>query len=515
VFSLHAPIRAAVLAAAATCLVPAAAGAASVSLQPAAGPAGSATMLRGAGLARGRAVMITAPGISMRVVTDRSGAFRAPIRVARGARGWWAVATRLGRVRVVNRFRVGEAGRAGEVAAPGGARLRWTSVGRGAVRLRAAGLPRRRAVTVSLGARRLASGRSTTAGRFAATLPASARGNAVLRAGRVRLPFTLAAADGARPVDGQTASGSAAGKLPSLPAVPGAQAPAPGAGGAQPGDLAFPIRAAFYYPWFPQGWNQQGMNPFTHYHPSLGYYDSGDPAVIARHLDDFSYGHIQVGISSWWGQGHWTDNNFAKVLSVTHSTGSPVRWAVYYEQEGFGDPSVAQLTSDLVYLRDHYASDPSYLKMGGRFVVFAYGDANDGCAMADRWRAANAGVGAFLVLKVFPGYQTCPAQPDGWHQYAPANREQSQAGSSFTVSPGFWLATDSAPRLARDPACFRRAVRDMVASGAPWQLVTTFDEWGEGTSVEPAQEWASASGHGAYLDALHDDGAGAAASSPC
>jgi hypothetical protein len=47
----------------------------------------------------------------------------------------------------------------------------------------------------------------------------------------------------------------------------------------------------------------------------------------------------------------------------------------------------------------------------------------------------------------------------------------------------------------------------MVASHEPWQLVTTFNEWGEGTAVESATEWASPSGYGAYLDALHNDGA--------
>ena len=46
----------------------------------------------------------------------------------------------------------------------------------------------------------------------------------------------------------------------------------------------------------------------------------------------------------------------------------------------------------------------------------------------------------------------------------------------------------------------------MVASNEPWQLVTTFNEWGEGTIVESAQEWATASGYGQYLDALHDNG---------
>jgi hypothetical protein len=43
----------------------------------------------------------------------------------------------------------------------------------------------------------------------------------------------------------------------------------------------------------------------------------------------------------------------------------------------------------------------------------------------------------------------------------------------------------------------------MVRSHARWQLVTTFNEWLEGTAVESAREWATRSGEGAYLDALH------------
>ncbi len=46
----------------------------------------------------------------------------------------------------------------------------------------------------------------------------------------------------------------------------------------------------------------------------------------------------------------------------------------------------------------------------------------------------------------------------------------------------------------------------MVASNEKWQLVATFNEWGEGTIVESAQQWASASGYGQYLDALHNNG---------
>ena len=69
-----------------------------------------------------------------------------------------------------------------------------------------------------------------------------------------------------------------------------------------------------------------------------------------------------------------------------------------------------------------YGNNPSYLRVGGRFVVFVYADATDACGMVDRWTQANAGINAYLVLKVFPGYRTCTNQPDSWHQYAPQPR---------------------------------------------------------------------------------------------
>ncbi|HXD09165.1 MAG TPA: DNRLRE domain-containing protein, partial [Anaerolineales bacterium] len=120
------------------------------------------------------------------------------------------------------------------------------------------------------------------------------------------------------------------------------------------------------------------------------------------------------------------------------------------------------------------------------------------------WKQANT-VGAYLVLKVFSGYRTCVSQPDSWHQYSPAVATDSQKGYSYAIAPGFWQKGLSV-RLARDLTRWNQNVRDMVASGAPFQLVTTFNEWGEGTSVEGATEWASSSGYGAYLDALHNNG---------
>ncbi|MEP6753145.1 MAG: hypothetical protein ABI959_10410 [Candidatus Dormiibacterota bacterium] len=264
--------------------------------------------------------------------------------------------------------------------------------------------------------------------------------------------------------------------------------------------VTLPIRAAFYYPWFPEAWKQQGLDPFTRYHPSLGYYAT-DPATVRVHIRAMQYANIRAGIASWWGQGSATDDRIPMLLQAANVTG--FEWALYYEPESQGDPPAPQIAADLEYIRSHYSHQPGYLRVEGRPVLFVYADGADGCGMSARWKQANT-LGFYVALKVFPGFRACASQPDGWHQYAPAGAADSQPGFSFTISPAFWKATERAPRLARDPSRWAKSVAAMVASKAPWQLVTTFNEWGEGTSIESAVEWQSASGYGSYVDVLHD-----------
>lgn len=268
-----------------------------------------------------------------------------------------------------------------------------------------------------------------------------------------------------------------------------------------PPSSANPVRATFYYPWFPEAWKQSGMDPYTHYHPSAGLYDESSPTVVAAQIAAMQYGKISVGIASWWGQGSRTDARIPLLLSTAAATG--FKWSIYYEAEGSSDPSVAQISSDLAYINSHYGSNPSFYRINGRPVIFVYAQPTDACGMASRWAQANPSHADYIVLKVFPGFAGCSSQPDQWHQYSPAVSEDHQAGRSFSISPGFWLATSSV-RLARNTARWQQQVSDMVASREPWQLVTTFNEWGEGTAVESATEWASSSGYGTYLDALHN-----------
>jgi hypothetical protein len=281
--------------------------------------------------------------------------------------------------------------------------------------------------------------------------------------------------------------------LPTATLIPPTLTPTPASTPIVDVQPSFPIRAVFYYGWFPEAWNQQGFNPFTRYTPTLGFYDGSSPAVLAQHVSWMQYAQMEVGIASWWGQDSQTNARMPALLDAAGS--GTFRWTLYYEPEGSGNPSSAQIQADLSYIKGNYGMQPAYLRVGGRPVIFVYDNAGD-CATVDRWLAGNT-ENFYLVLKVFVGYRSCANQPDSWHQYAPAVARDRQVGYSYSISPGFWRPDEAAPRLARDLTRWASDVAAMSASGEPWQLVTTFNEWGEGTSIEPALEWGTS-----YLDVL-------------
>jgi hypothetical protein len=263
-----------------------------------------------------------------------------------------------------------------------------------------------------------------------------------------------------------------------------------------------PVRIAAYYPWFPEGWTYAGEDPFTHYTPTIGFYDAGDPQVIAKQIRAMRWGNIQAATYSWWGRDSQTDRRLADHLAAGARAG--FRWAVYYEAEGYGDPSVDDIRADLTYLRDTYAASPGYLKIDNRFVVFVYGDADDGagCEVAQRWSQANT-VGAYVVHRSFSGYSGCTAYADGWHPYSAHKYEFDLGRYAYAISPGFYFAKDSAPSRVRNLRTWARSVRRMTASPAQFHYVISFNEWGEGTAIESASQWSSRSGFGRYLDVLH------------
>jgi hypothetical protein len=106
------------------------------------------------------------------------------------------------------------------------------------------------------------------------------------------------------------------------------------------------------------------------------------------------YGGIDVGIASWRGVGSPEDLKIPTLLTQAEGTG--FTWAFYYEAEGSGDPTDAQLQADIDYLVTTYGNYEAVAKIDGRIVIFVY-SADDDCEVVERWNRANT-ANAYLVM---------------------------------------------------------------------------------------------------------------------
>lgn len=239
------------------------------------------------------------------------------------------------------------------------------------------------------------------------------------------------------------------------------------------------IRAAFVYAWYPEQWTGAGHR----YTSTLGEYESGDPSVISAHINQLQYAKIDAGIYSWWGRNSATDQRFPAYLDVAESKN--FKWAVYYEMDFTGTRSPGDIWWDLMYLKDTYFNRASYLHVDGKPVLFIYSPGGT-CDTVAKWKAL--GTGLYLSMTDVANWWTCNVL-DSWHPYRPASRvAATYAGSTLyamSVSAGFWAAWEDTPRLSRDFTAWEQSVGAVQQWNPPWQLYY-FNEFGEGTNIEPS-----------------------------
>jgi cell division septation protein DedD len=278
-----------------------------------------------------------------------------------------------------------------------------------------------------------------------------------------------------------------------------------------------PFYGTFFYLWYQQPntdgawnyWNDYGKSPprswFSHYLPDyrVGVFDPATELYSSVNYDVFKWqvsklaeARQEVAIASWWGPGTKEDAALQTIVNTymlrADNPYPDLRWCIYYEQEGYADEDVDTLVANLEYIKNTVAGSRAYLKVDGKPVIFVYAGANDTPGtMTQRWKQANNRLDNYfcLVLKIYPGFSADVNQPDSWHEYAPARRGDIYGSYSAFVSPGFWLDDGrSSPRLLRSLSEFETAVIRMVNADVTWKLVETWNEWGEGTAVEPGDQ---------------------------
>jgi hypothetical protein len=269
----------------------------------------------------------------------------------------------------------------------------------------------------------------------------------------------------------------------------------------------------FYYPWYGsptvygsyRHWQQGGHTPpldiGSNYYPVAGAYDSGDRDAVDRQLAWIRSAGVGVIIYSWWGRGSYEDGLAAGVLSEAAKYGIRVAWHI----EPYDGRTAASVVSDIEYIDSTYGSSPAFFRdaaHGNRPAFYVF----DSLAIGD-WSALDQVNTANIVLTQttdtsktahFNGMYTydvlAGATAGGWSGVG-AYCQQHGLIWAPSVGPGYLddraVPGNTTPTLDRNNGAtydqeWTNAITPSIGGSPNWVTITSFNEWHEGSQVEPA-----------------------------
>jgi glycoprotein endo-alpha-1,2-mannosidase len=287
--------------------------------------------------------------------------------------------------------------------------------------------------------------------------------------------------------------------------------------------------AAFYYPWYGNPtvdrawihWDLPTIHPpkdiSSDYYPALGAYSSNDPQVVAQHMTWLRQAGIGLIIVSWWGQASQEERPVPLILQMADRYGLKVAFHI----EPYSGRTATRLVNDIQYLYHKYGSDPAFFRSTattryspnaqpkGMFFVWNIGfpDNDQPAVTSDYWQKALDAIhalpqGALVIANTTEGSWIEGGHFDGLYNYATLHLDQSNGfawarslppDSLYipSVIPGF-----SGKRINDPPDTFVPR-EDGATYNDQWSAalntglqpdlvtVTSFNEWHEGTMIEP------------------------------
>jgi uncharacterized protein YgiM (DUF1202 family) len=272
---------------------------------------------------------------------------------------------------------------------------------------------------------------------------------------------------------------------------------------------------AFYYAWFDQNTWSSGQSVDRPAQP----YNSADRATIERHVMQAQGAGIDAFIQAWYGpqvEGNQTETNFRILLEIAQARG--FKAAVDFETTSPFLGSKETLIQGLASLLATHTQHPGYLRYQGKPVIFFWRQQQ---FSVDTWldirNQVDPGRTTFWIAEgtdlsyqaVFDGHHlysiawaaSPAAQLTKWADQVRAYETEHQVDRLWaaTVMPGYNdtnLPRSNAFTVARrDGAYYRETWQGALASQPDMIIVTSFNEWPEGTHIEP-----SASYGNFYLD---------------
>jgi glycoprotein endo-alpha-1,2-mannosidase len=270
-----------------------------------------------------------------------------------------------------------------------------------------------------------------------------------------------------------------------------------------------PARSAiFFYPWYSNPrhdgqyihWAQAGHAPpldiASAFFPMRGPYSSSDPRVLGAQMRDIADAGVDEVVSSWWGRGSQEDQRLPSVMRAAKRRGLEVA----VQLEPYPGRTIDSIAADLVYIRSLGVRDvylyrtmdftaeewnrvtrqPTGLRLFGQTALVGF--------------AARAGFAGFYT------YDIVIYNAAKFDRYCKQARARGILCAP-SVGPGYDALAATGDTQAKDRlfgATYDSMWSAALRAGADLVTITSYNEWGEGTQIEPA-------GHGSGYESY--DGA--------
>ena len=297
-----------------------------------------------------------------------------------------------------------------------------------------------------------------------------------------------------------------------------------------PGDK---IVLAHYMPWYEAkpfsnnwGWHWT-MNTFdpekqvldrpeiaSHFMPLIGPYDSGDPCVLEYHLLLMKLAGSDGVIVDWYGLQKFRDyellhRNTERLVEHTKRLG--MKFIICYEDQTIpalveagrlkGANRVSHATEEIQWLKQNWFGLESYVKLDGQPVLLSFGqtgltdaewsqcliDLKMPLAYFSLHHRRTAALGAFdwpIPAEGTGAIKRFEAQSRGWAKSIPVVFSRfKDIYAEAKIHASYGQIDD------RDGMTFKHTLELAMNCNAPIIQIATWNDWGEGTSIEPSQEF--------------------------